>query len=210
LAERITELFQDAVSVEKIRKKLPRLFQLAELESQRAGKIGMEVGSIRERIIVSLLIHKFGIKAVETEIPITAHEADVKLYDLPISIKTITGKYYSGIKLIWTVDAENAREFRDKYSPTCGMIFVQIVWGATEGIFFIPKDVQYLAFKKFKKNKFFKLPKKGTNPRGVEMTAEALKMCLNHRDTLSIKIDWNKEDIAFNPFKKWIDLWAEE
>jgi len=31
--------------------------QIAELESQRAGKVGMEVGSIRERIIVSLLIY---------------------------------------------------------------------------------------------------------------------------------------------------------
>ena len=40
--------------------RLPYLFHLAELDSSRAGKIGMEVGSLRERIIVALLIYKFG------------------------------------------------------------------------------------------------------------------------------------------------------
>ena len=56
----IKQLFEDSILVNKINIKLPSLFQLAELESSRAGKIGMEVGSVREKIITALLIYKFG------------------------------------------------------------------------------------------------------------------------------------------------------
>ena len=45
----------------------------------------MEVGSIREKIIVALLICKFGEKNVETEVPITESEVDVKLFDENVS-----------------------------------------------------------------------------------------------------------------------------
>lgn len=76
---KLIEIFTDKNLVEKIKKRLPYLFQLAELESSRAGKTGMEVGSVRERIVVALLIYKFGEANVETEIPITESEVDVKL-----------------------------------------------------------------------------------------------------------------------------------
>jgi hypothetical protein len=42
----VNELRADAVLRRKIQKKLPQLFHIAELESSRAGKIGMEVGSV--------------------------------------------------------------------------------------------------------------------------------------------------------------------
>lgn len=44
---RLTELFEDEKLITKIKKRLPYLFQLAELESLRAGKTGMGV-SVRE------------------------------------------------------------------------------------------------------------------------------------------------------------------
>jgi len=72
----LIEIFEDEKLVEKIKKRLPYIFQLAELESSRAGKLGMEVGLVRERIIVVLLIYKFGEVNVETEIPITQKEVD--------------------------------------------------------------------------------------------------------------------------------------
>jgi hypothetical protein len=43
---KLIEIFTDKNLVEKIKKRLPYLFQLAELESSRAGKTGMEVGSV--------------------------------------------------------------------------------------------------------------------------------------------------------------------
>lgn len=103
MSSRLIEIFEDEPLVEKIKKRLPYLFQLAELESSRAGRIGMEVGSLRERIIVALLIYKFGEANVETEIAITEPEVDVRLFGQPVSIKTITRKGFSGVKLIWIV-----------------------------------------------------------------------------------------------------------
>ncbi|MBC8200053.1 MAG: ThaI family type II restriction endonuclease [Desulfobacterales bacterium] len=103
----LEEIFKDNKLTDKIKKRFPRLFHLAELESSRAGKIGMEIGSLRERIIVivALLICKFGKANVETEIPITEPEVDMQLFGQPISVKTITGKGFGGVKLIWTVGA---------------------------------------------------------------------------------------------------------
>src|ERR1043166_511347 len=128
MIEQIKKLFEDQKLVSKIQKRLPELFQIAELESSRAGKIGMEVGTIRERIITALLIHKFGEQDVKADIPITEAEVDMLLFGKPISIKTITGKSLGGIKLIWTVDAQKAIQFSQNYKPTCDLIVVQINW----------------------------------------------------------------------------------
>jgi len=96
----IKQLFEDKILIDKIKNKLPYLFQLAELECSRAGKVGMEVGSVREKIITALLVYKYGEENVITEIPITESEVDVILFDTPISIKTITGKKPKNVKLI--------------------------------------------------------------------------------------------------------------
>ena len=102
----ITNLFTDQEIVTRIQAKLPELFYLAEIESSRAGKVGMEVGSARERILIALLLYKFGQENVETNIAITEPEVDVRVFGNPISIKTKTGKRLGSVKLIWTVDAE--------------------------------------------------------------------------------------------------------
>jgi hypothetical protein len=83
----ITNLFTDPEIVTRIQAKLPELFYLAEIESSRAGKVGMEVGSARERILIALLIYKFGQENVETNIAITEPEVDVRVFGNPISIK---------------------------------------------------------------------------------------------------------------------------
>lgn len=44
----IDKLFQDLNIIKKIQKKLPTLFQLSEIDNQRNGKLGMEIGSARE------------------------------------------------------------------------------------------------------------------------------------------------------------------
>jgi hypothetical protein len=49
----IEKIFSDIIIIKKIRDRLPKLFELADLESSRAGKIGMEVGSVREKIILN-------------------------------------------------------------------------------------------------------------------------------------------------------------
>ncbi len=206
----LIELFEDLNLLEKIKKRLPYLFQIAELETSRAGKTGMEVGSVREKIIVALLIYKFGEVNVETKIPITKPEVDAKLFGNPISIKTITGKGLSGVKLIWTVDAQKAKEFQDNYYPHCDILLAQINWGSTGGFYYIPLKVQKNLFDKIGKEKYIKIPKPGTNPRGVEITKEALSCLVSDNMTRKITINWQKVEIEFDPYKRWVELWSEE
>ncbi|HHT9124674.1 MAG TPA: ThaI family type II restriction endonuclease [Candidatus Brocadiia bacterium] len=196
--------------MEKIKRRLPYLFHLAELESSRAGKTGMEVGSVRERIIVALLIYKFGEANVETEIPITEPEVDAKLFGEPVSIKTITGKGFGGVKLIWTVDAQKAKEFRENYYPFCDILLVQINWDDFGGFYYIPLDVQKRTFDKIGKQNYIKLPKAGTNPRGAEFTKEALASLVKDSESKGIVINWQRKKVEFNSYKRWVDFWRED
>ena len=206
----LMEIFEDKELVNRIKNKLPYLFQLAELESSRAGKTGMEVGSLRERIIIALLIYKFGETNVETEIPITEPEVDVKLFGKPISIKTITGRGFRGVKLIWTVDAQKAKEFRENYYPKCDTILIQINWGGEGGFYYIPVEAQKDVFDRIGRERYIKLPKPGTNPRGVEITKEALKTLIKHSLTKVIKINWVKTRVDYNPYRRWVEYWRED
>jgi hypothetical protein len=210
MIKELIKIFNDDIIIKKIQDKLPKLFHIAELECSRAGKIGMEVGSVREKIITSLLIYKFGENNVETEIPITEAEVDVRLFKKPISIKTITGKSFTGVKLIWTVDADKSKEFKDNYTPTCDMIFVQINWDNGGGFYYITKELQKEIFDKIGKDNYIKLPKPGTNPRGVEMTGNALKKLINNEKCYKISISWSKTINNFKPYQRWIDLWNED
>jgi hypothetical protein len=207
---KIREIFSDEKLVARVQNKLPKLFHLAELESSRDGKIGMEVGSLREKIIVALLIYKFGEENIRSEIPITESEIDVEVYGNPISIKTITGKTPTSVKLIWTVDSAKSKEISENYLPSCDMIFIQINWNNGGGFYLISKETQYEVLTKIGRASYIKLPKAGTNPRGVELTRQALQILLQHKDTLAIPINWKREIIKYKPFKRWIKLWAQK
>ena len=210
MTSRLIELFEDETLTDKIKRRLPYLYQIAELESSRAGKIGMQVGSLRENIIVALLIYKFGEKDVNTDIPIVEPEVDVKLSEHPISVKTITGKSLSGVKLIWTVDAEKAREFLENYYPRYDMLFVQIVWNDIGGFYYIPIEAQKRLFEKIGRERYIKLPKPGTNPRGVEISKEALSRLVGDKETKVIEVSWQKSDVEYKPYQRWVDYWSEE
>lgn len=146
---------------------------------------------------------------METEIPITEPEVDVKLYAKPISIKTITGKSFGGVKLIWTVDAQKAKEFCENYYPHSHILLVQINWNDGGGFYYIPLEIQNKLFDAIGKEKYIKLPKSGTNPRGVEITKEALSSLVNNDMTRKIIINWQRTKIEFNSYKRWIDLGRE-
>jgi len=210
LISRLVEIFNDDVLTSKIKRRLPYFYQLAELESSRAGKIGMEVGSLREKIIVALLIYKFGESNVKTDIPVTEPEVDVELFGQPLSIKTITGRGFGGVKLIWTVDAQKAREFRENYSPHYDILLAQIVWNGRGGFYYIPLEAQERLFTAMGRERYIKLPIPGTNPRGVEITKEALSQLVRDEETKVIEIDWHRVEIDYHPYKRWVDYWREE
>ena len=185
--KQIDSIFNEQEIIEKIREKLPYLFQLAEIDNSRDGKLGMEIGSARERIIIALLIYKFGEE----------------------NIKTDTGKQISGVKLIWTVDAQKALEFAEKYSPKCDLLLVQINWNETGYLYYIPKEVQTEVLKKIGRENYLKLPKPGTNPRGVELNRSAIPDLTQHPETRKIEIKWTREEIGYNPYHRWVDHWKD-
>jgi len=208
--EHLLKIFNDEILINKIKTRLPYLYRIAELECSRAGRIGMEVGSVREKIVVALLIYKFGEDNIQTEIPITKQETDVELFGKPISIKTITGRGFGGVKIVWTVDALSAKQFLENYYPSCDILFVQIVWGGRGGFYYIPVEAQQALFEEIGREKYLKLPTPGTNPRGVEISQETLAKLTRDKNTKFIEIVWNKPQIDYHPYKRWVDYWREE
>ena len=60
-------------------------------------------------------------------------------------------------------------------------------------------------------NKYFKLPKQGTNPRGVEITNEAINLLAKHKTTMKLEIDWQRDkSIEYNAYDRWLDHWKEK
>lgn len=206
----ITDLFTDQKTIAKIQTRLPEFFQIAELESSRAGKVGMEVGSARERILIALLVYKFGEANIETAISITEPEVDVKVFGHPISIKTVTGRKLNGVKLIWTVDAEQALKFSQEYYPRCDILLAQVNWNDWGRLFFFPRSAQIETLHRIGRQSYFKLPKAGTNPRGVEISAEALDLLSDHSQSLNIPVKWYRKQVDYNPYERWLELWKKD
>ncbi|OGE41596.1 hypothetical protein A3A45_03305 [Candidatus Daviesbacteria bacterium RIFCSPLOWO2_01_FULL_36_8] len=186
---------------------MPVLFQLAEQDSSRAGRIGMEIGSVRERIIIALLMYRFGEENVITNLPITLPETDVILFKKPISIKTVTGSLV-GIKLIWTVDAHKAVEFSQNYNPSMDMLLVQINWNVVGWFYYIPLNSQLKIFNQIGRKNYIKLPKAGTNPRGVEITKQAIQLIVKDKEVYKIDIKWDRVENNTSIYDRWIKLWG--
>ena len=157
MSKKLHELFHENEIVQKIKAKLPYMFQLAEIDNSRDGKIGMEIGSARERILIALLIYKFGEENVKADISITQSEIDVIVFNEPISIKTITNNNVVGVKLIWTVDAQKAMEFINNYSPECDILYAHINWYNQGAIYLLSKESQKEILKQYGKEFYFKL-----------------------------------------------------
>lgn len=207
------KLFDDNLIIKRVKNKLPHLFQLAELESSRNGKIGMEIGSVRERILIALLMYKFGIDIVDPDISITAPEVDVIVDNRPLSIKTVTtnSDRWSSIKLIWTVDAKKSLEFKSTYTPSCDMLVAKICWNKEGKLLLFTKEAQCEILNNIGRDRYIRLPKENTNSRGVEITEEALDLLENHEDTRCININFTREKIDYREvYTKWLDAWKEE
>jgi len=118
---------------------------------------------------------------------------------------------YSGVKLIWTVDWKRVEEFYKIYKPKTDLLFVSVNWNK-KGVFaYIPFEVQLKIFNSLGREGYIKLPKKGRNPRGVEISPLALKECLKSPLTRKIEIDWKLPDFPFyNPYQRWVELWEKE
>lgn len=129
---------------------------------------------------------------------------------MPVSIKTLTSKGFAGVKLVWTVDAESPLRFRRRYHPTCDILFVKINWGGRGKFYYVPLQVQEEIFDRLGRERCIRLPPLGTNPRGIEITSEALESLVSHNVTLDIDIEWKKESIPFNAYERWVQHWEND
>ena len=212
----LLQVFEDPEVKKSIKAKLPRLFTIAGLENSRGGQVAMQVGNTREQILIALLIWQLGADRVETDIPTTSPEVDVIVDGHPISIKTVTG--YGGVKAVWTVDAPSIDSFLQDYSPRADILLAQIKWDLTRkqlirthpgGLFYIPIEAQRRVLHLYGVEGYLKRPPVGTNPRGVEFDRQALRHLMNDKLTKSIEIRWQRAQIDYDPYKRWVDYWAE-
>lgn len=171
----------------------------------------MEIGSVREQIIIALLISQFGIDNIETDIAITQNEVDVLVFDKPISIKTITNNKPSSVKVIWTVDSNKVIEFIDNYKVECDMLYIHINWDGEGGLYLFTKKAQEDVLDTLTINRYFKLPKLGTNSRGIELSKDAINYLIQNELTMSIPVTWSREDITdHKTYSRWLELWKEK
>jgi hypothetical protein len=208
----LNSVFSAPSFVSLIQDKMATIFQIAEIECSRDGKMGMEVGVTREYALTALFIAHLGRSRVNDRLPITTHEHDVEIDNIPISIKTITGK--GGIKVSWTVDPQVARSFAKSYSPSCGIVLVRINWGLRSnrepsGFFWIPLEAQTSIMDRMGTENYLKLPKPNTNPRGIELSRLAVERLLQHPKTISIPVNWKKTDQSYDKLGRWIKMWTQ-
>jgi len=65
-------------------------------------------------------------------------------------------------------------------------------------------------FERIGRERYIKLPKPGTNPRGVEIGKEALEAIATDKDSKAIEIYWQGAKIDYNPYERWVDHWRQE
>ena len=205
----VAELFSDREIVEKITKRLPHLFYYAERESVRGKKVGMEVGTLRERILIALLVYKFGSLNVDTNLPSHMHDVDVRVRDEPLSIKTASTKTerVCPVKIVWIGDAQRAALFKRNFSPQSDYLFAHICWSKNGGLYYIPVQAQQEILHNVGRDEYLRLPKPGSNPRGIAISTKAMISLVDHRLTERIQITWHRPENDYDPYKRWCDLW---
>ena len=194
---------------EKIQKVLPTLFNMVELENRRGNRLGMEVGTARERVLIALLMYVYGYKSVEFP-PSNSPELDVLVNNQPLSIKTKSSRGLTGVKVVWTVDWNKIDDFLRTYVPASHLLYINIIWGKTGSFFLIPEHVQRAVLERLTIIDYTKVPPRGTNPRGVELSKTAMHLLQTHQDTQSLTIDWKRDKsllVERALYDRWIGLW---
>ncbi len=72
------------------------------------------------------------------------------------------------------------------------MLLAIIRWGEIGGLYGIPLEAQKEVFEALGRERFLKLPKRGTNPRGVEISSEGITALLHHPTPKALPITWRR------------------
>jgi len=161
----------------------------------------------------AVLTQKHNFKNIKVVCDDVVPQVDVFVKGEPLSIKTIstkTSRLRGGIKLVWTVDAKKAMEFKNNYMPKCDFLLVQITWGGIGKLCLFSLESQQKVLNCIGRDRYIKLPKEGTNPRGAEISSEAIDLLLECEDTRVIEIEFIRGEIDYREvYTKWLDAWTD-
>lgn len=75
---------------------------------------------------------------------------------------TISSDRWSSAKLIWTVDAQKALQFKNTYIPYCDMLMAKIHWNDNGKLLLFSKESQIGVLNQIGRDRYIKLPKVNT------------------------------------------------
>jgi hypothetical protein len=198
------EWFDNQIFISMVKNNLPRLFKKAEIESMRGGKIGMEVGVLRERILIALLLKSFGEENVKFDFSSTDNSKDTQVFDDILSIKTFMNNGYGGVKVFWASDNKTVKNAVDNYIPQNHILISNINWGTKNGgLYLISLNTQLKIFNTIGVENYLKI--NNGNNRGISIQTEVLKTLLSHQETKHITVDWVEPNLNYNIYERWIN-----
>lgn len=210
-SDRIMDLFSSDDFKEYMQKFWPKFVAIANAMSTHNGRIGQEVGKLRERALIYLLYRFLGEDIDEcpiddSDVGVHEKEKDVSIFDRDVSIKTLTGKNgkYSPLKLSWVDDQDKAKEFIDNFKPTCDLLVACIDWGNVANIYYIDCETQTTVLDSLPSDKRLVLAKGYT--KGTRLHSQAWLEMLQHENTLKLPINWPIENKNDNMIDQFWDL----
>ena len=109
---------------------------------------------------------------------------------LNIRVKSTPG--FAGVKLVGDVKPENMDNFLQSYVPTGHLLYVNVLWNTTGGLFLIPEHVQAVILHELTIENYAKAPPSGAKSSGLDISQKAMRQLLRHPKTLSLPISWGK------------------
>ena len=197
----IVQMFQSPDNLERIRKKLPPAF---EMMGQQAH--GAEVGVLREGVLIGMFMAFLGENRVNPDTEVV--EADCAIGNVPLSIKTVTGKTLSNVRIKWTVDQEKVREFIDTFKPTCDLLIVRILWEGQGRISYLPLETQQQAYAKLGIEYLDYRP--GTNTRGVNLSRAAVESMEKDPKATIVPVQWYRSVQPQSKYDRWVSYWQDD
>ena len=90
------------------------------------------------------------------------------------------------------------------------MLLAQICWNDIGNLYYFQMKAQIEILEKIGRECYIRLPKTGTNQRGVELTGNAINELIHHRLTKKIEIEWKRETVSYNSYERWVDYWEQD
>jgi hypothetical protein len=178
LKESKLNIFKLLTNSQKI-KKLIYLYQSSQNECVRNGKLTPEIGSFREKDIISWF--SYFIKDVRYNIN-NSNEEDVIIKNRHISIKHSSNikTVSSGIKVKWTVDKDKQIIFIDNYIFKCDILLLYIRFdknlkSGTIEIIYVLQNILVKLQEQFKLSKQQVFKTLNGNSRGIELNNDYFK-----------------------------------